>query len=152
MNIATTSNNNAVIEIIIFGGAGDLSTRKLLPALYMAHLHDELSDGTRIIGVGRQDWTRQDYLDLVNSHSPSFVEPSEFDDGAWQKFLKRLDCEQQTLTLEVADEVLAQRSAAAPDLSAYQRGSGRDLFALFRQHAAGAEDGGSPLLALFEPH
>ncbi len=62
-----------------------------------------------------------------------------------------LDCEQQTLTLEVADEVLAQRSAAAPDLSAYQRGSGRDLFALFRQHAAGAEDGGSPLLALFEP-
>lgn len=63
-----------------------------------------------------------------------------------------LDCERQTLTLEVADEVLARRSVPVPDLSTYQRGSGRDLFALFRRHAACAEEGGSPLLALFEPH
>ena len=30
------------LDIVIFGGAGDLSFRKLLPALYMAHLHDKL--------------------------------------------------------------------------------------------------------------
>jgi len=40
-------------DIIIFGGAGDLSFRKLLPALYMAHSHDKLSASTRIIGIGR---------------------------------------------------------------------------------------------------
>ena len=58
-----------------------------------------------------------------------------------------LDCDAQTLTLEVSDAELANRTAATPDLSAYQRGTGRDLFALFRDNAAHAEDGASPLLA-----
>ena len=60
-----------------------------------------------------------------------------------------LDCDAQTLTLEVSDAELAARSAVMPDLSAYQRGSGRDLFALFRDNASHAEDGASPLLANF---
>ncbi|BCF99322.1 hypothetical protein PPGU19_038910 [Paraburkholderia sp. PGU19] len=30
------------LDMIIFGGAGDLSARKLLPALYMAHTHGNL--------------------------------------------------------------------------------------------------------------
>jgi phosphogluconate dehydratase len=51
------------------------------------------------------------------------------------------------LTLEVSDAELAARTAAMPDLSAYQRGTGRDLFALFRDNAALAENGASPLLA-----
>jgi phosphogluconate dehydratase len=58
-----------------------------------------------------------------------------------------LDCDAQTLTLEVSDAELAKRTVDTPDLSAYQRGTGRDLFALFRDNAAHAEDGASPLLA-----
>ena len=30
------------LDLVIFGGVGDLSVRKLLPALYMAHLHNNL--------------------------------------------------------------------------------------------------------------
>ena len=30
------------LDMIIFGGMGDLAMRKLLPALYMAHLHGNL--------------------------------------------------------------------------------------------------------------
>ena len=30
------------LDMIIFGGAGDLSARKLLPALFMAHSHGNL--------------------------------------------------------------------------------------------------------------
>ena len=48
--------------------------------------------------------------------------------------------------LEVSDSELAQRMAPTPDVSANQRGCGRDLFALFRQHAMRAEEGASPLL------
>ena len=63
-----------------------------------------------------------------------------------------LDCEQQTLVLEVDAQELAQRTFTPPDLSPHQRGCGRDLFALFRQHAMRAEDGASPLLAtLYHP-
>jgi phosphogluconate dehydratase len=66
-------------------------------------------------------------------------------DGDWIT----LDCEQQQLELEVDTADLARRVVEPPDLSDRQRGSGRDLFALFRQHAAPAESGASPLLGLF---
>ena len=58
-----------------------------------------------------------------------------------------LDCERQQLSLDISDAELASRVAPTPDLSANQRGTGRDLFALFRAHAMHAEEGASPLLA-----
>lgn len=56
-----------------------------------------------------------------------------------------LDCERGVLEVEVDAAELAARPVAPPDLAAQQHGSGRDLFALFRQHAGPAETGGSPL-------
>ncbi|PUE60553.1 phosphogluconate dehydratase [Limnohabitans curvus] len=56
-----------------------------------------------------------------------------------------LDCDTQTLQLEVSDAELAARTAPTPDLSGNQHGTGRDLFALFRANAALAEEGASPL-------
>jgi phosphogluconate dehydratase len=58
-----------------------------------------------------------------------------------------LDCDQHTLQLEVSEAELAARSAPTPDLSANQHGTGRDIFALFRAHAALAEQGASPLFS-----
>ena len=58
-----------------------------------------------------------------------------------------LDCERQQLSLDISDAELAARVAPTPDLSGNQRGTGRDLFALFRAHAMHAEEGASPLLA-----
>jgi phosphogluconate dehydratase len=57
-----------------------------------------------------------------------------------------LDCDNQTLQLEVSDAELATRTAPTPDLSGNQHGTGRDIFALFRANAALAEHGASPLL------
>jgi glucose-6-phosphate 1-dehydrogenase len=77
-------------DIVIFGAVGDLSFRKLLPALYMAHLHGRLEPGTRIVGVGRQAWTREQYLQFIGERSPGFIEASAFDAGQWRSFLERL--------------------------------------------------------------
>jgi len=56
-----------------------------------------------------------------------------------------LDCETQTLSLEVsADELAARPDAPRPPDTAW--GSGQGLFGLFRRHAALAEEGASPLL------
>ena len=66
-------------------------------------------------------------------------------DGDWIT----LDADRQELTLEVDAPTLAARPLEQPDLSDRQRGCGRDLFALFRQHAGPAEAGASPLLGLF---
>ena len=79
------------------------------------------------------------------------VSPEAVDGGAIAKVrdgdMITLDCDAQILQLEVSDAELAQRVAPTADLSANQRGTGRDLFALFRDHAAHAEDGASPLLS-----
>lgn len=58
-----------------------------------------------------------------------------------------LDCDTQTLSLEVSDAELATRTAPTPDLSGNQHGTGRDIFSLFRAHASLAEAGASPLLS-----
>lgn len=78
------------LDIVIFGGAGDLSFRKLLPALYMAHLHGRLTANTRIIGTGRHPWSREEYLDFIHTQSPPFIEKNAFSKEDWQKFLTRL--------------------------------------------------------------
>jgi glucose-6-phosphate 1-dehydrogenase len=86
-----TSSDEQALDIVIFGGAGDLSFRKLLPALYMAHLHNRLPDGTRIIGIGRHAWSREDYLAFIDKQSPPFIEHNARNDQVWQEFLRRLE-------------------------------------------------------------
>ena len=88
--MTTHSNPFNGLDIVIFGGAGDLSFRKLLPALYMAHAHDKLSDDTRILAVGRQAWDTAAYLKFIDEKSPGFIDASSFDRATWQGFLKRL--------------------------------------------------------------
>jgi len=88
--MSTPVSTSNVLDIVIFGGAGDLSFRKLLPALYMAHAHDKLSDDTRILAVGRQAWDTAAYLKFIDEKSPGFIDASSFDRTTWQGFLKRL--------------------------------------------------------------
>ena len=78
------------LDIVIFGGAGDLSYRKLIPALYMAHLHGKLDANTRIIGIGRQAWQRAEYLAFLDSHSPVFIDAQALTPEDWARFLLRL--------------------------------------------------------------
>ncbi|TWI66595.1 glucose-6-phosphate 1-dehydrogenase [Pseudoduganella lurida] len=79
------------LDMIIFGGMGDLAMRKLLPALYMAHLHGNLPAATRIISTGRQDFGREAYLGFVEENSRSFISSGNFADDAWRSFLARLE-------------------------------------------------------------
>ncbi len=50
------------LDLLIFGATGDLSIRKLLPALLMAFAHDRLPAVTRIFGLGRQAMQRDEYV------------------------------------------------------------------------------------------
>ena len=65
--------NNLPLDMIIFGGVGDLAMRKLLPALYMAHLHGNLPPSTRIISTGRHQFGREGYLNFVEQNSRPFI-------------------------------------------------------------------------------
>jgi glucose-6-phosphate 1-dehydrogenase len=54
-------------DLVMFGGTGDLAWRKLMPALFQAFRHGTLPEGGRIIGVGRDDLSHEQYRALIQS-------------------------------------------------------------------------------------
>lgn len=50
------------IDLIIFGGTGDLATRKLLPALYNLFIYNNITENTRIFLIGRKEFTKESFL------------------------------------------------------------------------------------------
>ncbi|PUE50727.1 glucose-6-phosphate dehydrogenase [Limnohabitans sp. 2KL-1] len=54
-------------DLVFFGGTGDLVWRKLMPALFQAFRHDTLPEGGRIIGVGRDDLSDEQYRQQIQA-------------------------------------------------------------------------------------
>ncbi|MEI7516210.1 MAG: glucose-6-phosphate dehydrogenase [Betaproteobacteria bacterium] len=54
-------------DLVLFGGTGDLVWRKLMPALFQAFRHGTLPEGGRIIGVGRDGLSHDQYRALIQS-------------------------------------------------------------------------------------
>ncbi|HSV78838.1 MAG TPA: glucose-6-phosphate dehydrogenase [Ramlibacter sp.] len=77
------------LDLVLFGGVGDLAMRKLLPALFMAHQHGALPERTRILALGRQDWSRDSFLAFVQDKVPGFL-ASPAEPTAWDAFLASL--------------------------------------------------------------
>ncbi len=92
MNTAPESNagDKETATIVIFGASGDLTARKLVPALYALWKNGYLSDQAPIVGVARRDKSdesfRQEMLEAV-SKSTQCEAPSASD---WQKFSERM--------------------------------------------------------------
>ena len=77
------------VTIVIFGGAGDLAHRKLLPALYNLHVDRLLPPRFAVVGVGRQPFTDEAYRDFAKDGTTQFSRrPPE--DAAWQTFAQSL--------------------------------------------------------------
>jgi len=72
-------------SIVIFGGAGDLAHRKLLPALYNLYLDGLLPPRAAIIGVGRKAMTDDAYREFAKDGIKQFSR-RPLDDRAWQAF------------------------------------------------------------------
>lgn len=58
---------NKHILVVIFGATGDLTARKLLPALTNLYSEDFLPENSRVIALGRRDFTTSSYIDFVKS-------------------------------------------------------------------------------------
>jgi glucose-6-phosphate 1-dehydrogenase len=94
------SASTSELSIVIFGGTGDLSFRKLLPALYMAYIHDRIPSTCRILALGRQVMSSEAFRGQVSERSRAFIQDDPAQDGGWQRFLERL----QYLCLDVNDD------------------------------------------------
>jgi len=69
-------NTHNASELVIFGAAGDLSRRKLFPALYQLELAGLLHTDTRIIGVARNDFDQQAFIALITMNLEKFIKKS----------------------------------------------------------------------------
>jgi len=78
-------------EIVVFGGTGDLSRRKLLPALYHRYRDGQIPDNSRIIGVSRSQMSRSEYQALIEKYYLEFCGEEDFEEKSWRKFLKLVD-------------------------------------------------------------
>jgi glucose-6-phosphate 1-dehydrogenase len=74
--------------IVIFGASGDLSRRKLIPALFDLHRKERLPEGTLIVGYSRRPYDPDGFRDLMKSALVEFSE--EPDDSVWREFAQRL--------------------------------------------------------------
>src|SRR6267154_2948197 len=51
------NSNSAPSVIVIFGATGDLTIRKVMPAIYDLAQDGNLSENTVVVGVGRREYT-----------------------------------------------------------------------------------------------
>ncbi|MEO1617564.1 MAG: glucose-6-phosphate dehydrogenase [Planctomycetota bacterium] len=75
--------------IIIFGASGDLTSRKLIPALYSLFKKKKLSDVLRIVGVSRSKFEHQQFRDSLRDSAEKFA-GSLFDGESWDAFCENL--------------------------------------------------------------
>ena len=71
--------------IVIFGASGDLTSRKLIPALYSLFAKGRLPKGTRIVGVARTKFSNEAWRDELTATTQKFA-GKEFDAVKWQEF------------------------------------------------------------------
>ncbi|MBS6956018.1 MAG: glucose-6-phosphate dehydrogenase [Enterocloster asparagiformis] len=77
-------------NITIFGGTGDLTFRKLLPALYTMHVAGKLPESGRILIIGRRDYDSGAYRRAAREWVEKFTR-LPFKDGDFQVFAKKID-------------------------------------------------------------
>lgn len=76
---------------VLFGGTGDLSMRKILPGLYLAHRDHLLTNQGRFVAVSRSVKDRTSYLKWVEEHVRPHISSHMFSKETWDSFCGMLD-------------------------------------------------------------
>src|SRR4051812_1694576 len=75
---------------VIFGANGDLTKRKLLPALYRLMYERRLSPGFAVVGVSRTPLTDDQFREKMRDAVKKYLEDSPFDEDVWSGFCQGL--------------------------------------------------------------
>lgn len=79
--------------MVIFGASGDLTRRKLIPALFKLVQHKMLGPGFSVVGIARSLTTHEAFRNEMEKAVRSFSGEAEpFDEAAWKDFAQGLFC------------------------------------------------------------
>ena len=73
-------------SIIIFGASGDLTARKLIPALYHLHKEKQMPPVYRVIGFARREKTDASFREELRAALDQFSRTKPVDDAVWAEF------------------------------------------------------------------
>ena len=75
--------------LVIFGGSGDLTRRKLFPAVYNLILDGLLPENYAVVGIGRKPWSHEDFRHVAKESIEKFSRQA-FQQGPWEELAPRL--------------------------------------------------------------
>ncbi|MFU8793227.1 MAG: glucose-6-phosphate dehydrogenase [Acholeplasmataceae bacterium] len=122
------------IVIVIFGATGDLTARKLMPALIKLHTTEEISKNIQIIAVGRRAFDASQYVDHLNKQ---VTQPFNYKDVKDILSYVQIDFEKTEDYKRLADEVKTYCAKHTRQL--YYLAIGPDLFKLVVKHMSDAK-------------
>jgi len=76
--------------LVIFGASGDLTKRKLMPALYNLALEKRLPERFSVVGYARSEMTHEAFRDKMREAVQEFSRTGLEDDSVWQEFAATL--------------------------------------------------------------
>ncbi len=115
-------------DFVIFGATGDLSERKLLPALYQRQLGGQFSDPTRIIGASRSEMSDEAFRAFAAGALSKFVGEKERDPEQMARFLERLTYVQVDAVSEKGWDALSAKLKDGAEVRAFYLAVGPALF------------------------
>ena len=98
--------------IVIFGASGDLTARKLIPALYHLHKENQMPQTFRIIGFARREKTDASWRAELREALDQFSRTKPIDDAVWKEFSQRIFYCQGDIADPAAYRKLAAQIAA----------------------------------------
>jgi len=145
------SQTDSGFTFVLFGGTGDLSMRKILPALFEAHRSGMLAESGKIVGVARQEEDRAQYIAWVDAHVRPHVSKNGLDEAAWQRFLECI--EYVKLDLSRAEDFTTLRDAIAPlpGIRVFYLATGPSLFVPICRALASVGLNGNARIVLEKP-
>jgi glucose-6-phosphate 1-dehydrogenase len=76
--------------VVIFGASGDLTRRKLMPALYNLAVSRSLPAGSAVVGVARRDKKDEDFRKEMAGAVAQFSRRKPVDPSVWSDFERRM--------------------------------------------------------------
>jgi glucose-6-phosphate 1-dehydrogenase len=98
--------------LVIFGAGGDLTHRKLVPALYNLFLDGWLPDAFAVLGVDRLSLDEAGFRKRLREGVDQFSRRGQTEDRPWEEFAARLSYLRADVTADPAYADLAGRLAA----------------------------------------
>jgi len=76
--------------LVIFGASGDLTKRKLIPALYNLALEKRLPERFAVVGYARSEMTDEEFRESMRGAVKEFSRTGLKDKAVWQQFARTL--------------------------------------------------------------